>query len=157
MEYSFFAWSETGLKQRRGNYQSGARRETGVEDDGVLFISQSVSTPPYGCRDSDRNNLISYQLQMAPCTQRQNKVGKEGEIQWKDGINNRRCRASKQPIDLLILPGGGRRMTQNLREIINAYSLVDRNPSHLSLLVQDTTYIIAICSPVRDDVSGVDQ
>jgi hypothetical protein len=75
------------------------RRESGVEDDGVLFINPSVSTLPSGGRGSDRNYLISYHLQMAPRTRRQNKVGKREKPNGKDGINNRRCRVSKKPID----------------------------------------------------------
>jgi hypothetical protein len=90
------------------------RRESGVEDDGVLFINPSVSTQPSGGRGSDGNYLISCHLQMTPRTWRQNKIEKREKPNGEDGINNRRCRVSKKSIDTLILPGGGHRMTQNL-------------------------------------------
>jgi hypothetical protein len=136
------------------------RRESGVEDDGVLFISPSVSTLPFGVRGSDGNCFDKLPVAKRPRVLRDRTRQRRGRTPMeKMAINNRRSRVSKKPIDTLILPGGGHQHDAKLREIVDAYNLADNKSisSHLSLLVQDTTYIIPISSPVRDDVSGVDQ
>lgn len=59
------------------------RRESGVEDDGVLFISPSVSTLPLELEAQTETVLINYPLPNGLAYSETEQGREEGEPQWK--------------------------------------------------------------------------
>jgi hypothetical protein len=113
------------VKEGRWNYQSRMRRESGVEDDGVLFINPSVSTPPSGDRGSDGNYLISCHLQMTPRTRRQNKIEKREKPNGERWDKQQTLQSIEEADRHAYSAGRWASHDAKLREIISAYNLAD--------------------------------